>query len=239
MAEDKKDGKKSSWRMKSPFRRGPVKADSGEGRGQTTSTLSLPGPSKTPPIPVEPPKNVGSVQLPKAVKPEVSVLSTDPPVLAEATLGDPAPAELQPTVETSKPKGDYSTNKLLLWDEAYDALKTNDQTKSTIVTYEKLLMDPKEGQVEDASLLDGKSGPERMNILLERSLEKTAKLDKVEGKIAPAIDIVLSVKHTIGTAISPIPIAAAAWTPICIALQVSSYVNSGICRLADLARDFL
>jgi hypothetical protein len=122
MAEDKKDGKKSSWRtrMKSPFRREPVKADSSEGRGQTTSTLSLPGPSKTPPIPVEPPKNAGSVQLPKAVKPEVSVLSTDPPVLAEATLGDPAPAELQPTVETSKPKGDYSTNKLLLWDEAYE-----------------------------------------------------------------------------------------------------------------------
>jgi hypothetical protein len=105
--------------------------------------------------------------------------------------------------------------------------------------YEKLLMDPKEGLVEDALLLDGKSGLERMNILLQRSLEKTAKLDKVEGKIAPAIDIVLSVKHTIGTAISPIPIAAAAWTPICITLQVGLLVELGTDSLADLAQDVL
>ena len=239
MDEHKKDGKKLPWKTRATnFLRGePDKADSSQGRSQ--SPLSLPGPSKTPPIPVEPPKNAGSVQLPKAVKPVVSTVPTSPLVLPQPTLEGSAPAEIQPTVEMSKPKGDYSTNKLLLWDEAYDALKTDDQTKSTMVAYEKLLTDPKEGLVEDASLLDRKSGPERMNILLQRSLEKTANLDKVEGKIAPAIDIVLSVKHTIGTAISPIPIAAAAWTPICITLQVSHYVNSGICRLADLARDVL
>ena len=60
-----------------------------------------------------------------------------------------------------------------------------------------------------------------MDVLLERVLAKTERLDSVESRILPALDIVLSVKHTIGTAVSSVPIAAAAWTPICITLQVS------------------
>ena len=231
MPNQNKDSKKPSW-MKNPFHGKQKKADSSDGRSPTQSARAsptLPGHSKAPPAAVEPPNDTGSVQLPKNVKPEVSTVPTDLPVLADSALGEPAQT-------TSKPEDDYSTYKLLLWDEAYEALKTDDETKTLMATYEEFLADPKEGLVEDASLLDGKSGQEKMNMLLQWSLEKTAKLDKVEARIAPAIDIVLSVKTSIGAALSSIPIAAAVWAPICIILQVSPRTNIWRPRLADRPR---
>lgn len=121
-------------------------------------------------------------------------------------------------VSVSNP--DYSKNKTMLWDEAYESVRQ--ESPDMIQAYEKFLNDPAEGLVvQDASRGDAETRQQRMNTLLQQSLDRTARVDKVEGQIVAALDIVLSVKDVIGTAVSSVPIAAAAWTPICISLQVS------------------
>ncbi|KAK4506434.1 hypothetical protein PRZ48_000166 [Zasmidium cellare] len=126
---------------------------------------------------------------------------------------------LKNTADTTKLANNYSTDKVLLWREAYKALKDDAETQGMVMQYESFLRDPANGLVKAASELDGRPEPEQMDLLLDRSLEKTARMDKVDRRLAFAIDIVLSVKEIVGTAVSSVPIAAAAWTPICIALE--------------------
>ncbi|KAF2171417.1 hypothetical protein M409DRAFT_18533 [Zasmidium cellare ATCC 36951] len=121
--------------------------------------------------------------------------------------------------ETSKPRSDYSTDKLLLWREAYEALKDDAETQSMVLQYEDFLRDPANGLVENATELQGQPELEQMKMLLGRSLERTARMDKFDRGLGLVIDTVLTVKDIVGTALSSVPIAAAAWTPICIALE--------------------
>ncbi len=60
-----------------------------------------------------------------------------------------------------------------------------------------------------------------MNRLLAVGLEKTAAPAKIEKNIGDAIKIVLSVKEAIGSGLQAVPVAALAWTGICVALEVS------------------
>lgn len=143
-------------------------------------------------------------------------------------------AVLSSVPDESRLQGDYTTNKTLLWDDAYLKLKSEDP--KLIEGYEGLLQQ---------EILDGSDVPDpdpnganQMELALNRSLERTAKLDKVEARIRPAIDIVLSVKATIGTALSSVPIAAAAWTPICITLQVCNVSSLRGLDSANLSRSF-
>jgi hypothetical protein len=62
----------------------------------------------------------------------------------------------------------------------------------------------------------------QMDRLLNTGLDKTAKLGHVEKNIGDAINIVLSVKEAIGSALQAVPMAAVAWTGVCVALQASS-----------------
>jgi hypothetical protein len=62
--------------------------------------------------------------------------------------------------------------------------------------------------------------------LLNTSLDKTAKLVHVEKNIGNAINIVLSVKEAVGSALQAVPIAAVTWTSVCVALQASSFLHS-------------
>ena len=61
-----------------------------------------------------------------------------------------------------------------------------------------------------------------MDWLLKKGLDKTAKLVHVEKNIGDAINIVLSVKEAIGSGLQAVPIAALAWTGVCVALQASA-----------------
>lgn len=60
-----------------------------------------------------------------------------------------------------------------------------------------------------------------MDNLLQLGLKATEKLAKTEKNICVAINIVLSLKDAIGGALQPVPVAALAWTGVCVALQAS------------------
>jgi hypothetical protein len=60
-----------------------------------------------------------------------------------------------------------------------------------------------------------------MDDLLKTGLKQTEKLAKIEKNFGVAIGIVLSIKDAIGGALQPVPVAALAWTGVCVALQVS------------------
>jgi hypothetical protein len=55
-------------------------------------------------------------------------------------------------------------------------------------------------------------------LILAWTRQKLAKIEKNNGD---AINIALSVKEAIGSALQAVPIAALAWTGVCVALQAS------------------
>lgn len=73
-----------------------------------------------------------------------------------------------------------------------------------------------------------------MDGLLKTGLDRTAKLANVENNFSVAMDIVLSVKEAIGSALQPIPIAALAWTGVCVALQVIRYSPTNSHHFVDI-----
>ncbi|KAK4915254.1 hypothetical protein LTR66_017100, partial [Elasticomyces elasticus] len=101
-----------------------------------------------------------------------------------------------------------------LWDHAYDGLKTSEP--ELLEGYEKLL---------SMELLPEQTGEGRvtqMDQLLNAGLDRTAKIGEVEGNIGEAIKVVLSVKQAISAGLTTVPIAAAAWTGICVGLEIFS-----------------
>lgn len=76
----------------------------------------------------------------------------------------------------------------------------------------------KENVIEQADQAKRRS---QMDRLLNTGLGKTKKLARVEKNIGNAINIVLSVNEAIGNALQAVPIAALAWTGVCVALQAS------------------
>jgi hypothetical protein len=59
-----------------------------------------------------------------------------------------------------------------------------------------------------------------MEQLVRTGLDKTAREVKVKAGFGPAMDVVISVKDTISSAIQAVPQAALAWAGVCIALEV-------------------
>jgi hypothetical protein len=57
--------------------------------------------------------------------------------------------------------------------------------------------------------------------LIHAGLDKTAREAKVKKSLSVAVDVVMSAKNIISTAIQAVPQAALAWTGICVALEVS------------------
>jgi hypothetical protein len=120
-----------------------------------------------------------------------------------------------------------------LWDRAYDDLKA-DKPK-LLMLYETMLScelddslkETKENVIEQRDPVKRRS---QIDCLFNAGLDKAQKLVNVEKNIGDAINIVLSVKEAIGSALQAVPIAALAWTGVCVALQAS--LPSEICLLA-------
>lgn len=137
-----------------------------------------------------------------------------------------------PPPQPKKPAIDIPPNEL--WDRAYDDLKEAESSSKLIEAYEAILSLELSSEVVDengnkkgGSRKDGsqKGQTERqvqMNTLLDNGLKKTAKLSKVESGLGDAINIVLSLKDALDLGLKAVPVAAAAWSGICVALQVSS-----------------
>jgi hypothetical protein len=110
-----------------------------------------------------------------------------------------------------------------LWDQAYDDIKRENpklmELYETILSHDLGRSNGAEGNVIEQ--MDRKKRRSQMNRLLKTDLDKTEKLAKVEKNIGDAINIVLSIKDAIGSALQAVPIAALAWTGVCVALQAS------------------
>lgn len=147
-----------------------------------------------------------------------------PSYSAQALLSHPESfAENNPT--NSSGDGPLE-NHMKLWDEAYDELKRLDP--ELVKTYEKILSQDYEITPEPEQALenvieqdDRTRRRSQMDRILRKVLLKTSKPAGVEGKVTDAIDVVLSLKEVIGNSLQPVPIAALAWTGVCIGLQVS------------------
>ena len=132
-----------------------------------------------------------------------------------------------PPPQPKKPAIDIPPNEL--WDRAYDDLKQAESSSKLIEAYEAILSLELSSETvdENGNQKDGsqKGQTERqvqMNTLLDNGLKKTAKLSEVESGLSDAINIVLSLKDALDLGLKAVPVAAAAWSGICVALQVSS-----------------
>ena len=137
-----------------------------------------------------------------------------PPALTTSYAQAVPSAAIEPP-PLSEPEG--------LWDRAYDDLKADEP--KLLELYETILSRELDDSSKEAKRNVIETDPAKrrsqMDRLLNTGLDKTERLAKVEKNIGVAINIVLSVKEAIGSALQPVPIAALAWTGICVALQVS------------------
>ena len=172
------------------------------------------------------PEQVASSPCPSAssVQQAVTALSAEHPPLA------PAIAPLAPTtsraqaapsapVDPSPPSQPEQ-----LWDQAYDDLKADEPT--LVELYETILSHELDDNSKEAkgNVIEQTDQPKRqsqMDRLLNTGIDKIKRLAKVEKNIGDAINIVLSVKEAIGSGLQAVPIAALAWTGVCVALQAS------------------
>jgi hypothetical protein len=142
-----------------------------------------------------------------------------------------------PAVPTTPSKSSAQTEPEQLWDQAYDDLK-HDEPK-LFRLYERILSydlggleGAKENIIEQTRRKERQS---QMYSLLNTGLDKTEKLAKVENNIGDAINIVLSIKQAIGSGLQAVPIAALAWTGVCVALQ-ASLLSGLMCWLSSFRR---
>ena len=139
-----------------------------------------------------------------------------------------APATDSTDTETSV-DADSATASLpvRLWDRAYDDLKREE--RGLVDAYEKILSRQLQGGPGSAvpesqpntiaqSNLDARR--RQMAQLIHAGLDKTAREAKVKEGLGVAVDVVLSARDIISSAIQAVPQAALAWTGICLALEV-------------------
>jgi hypothetical protein len=116
-------------------------------------------------------------------------------------------------------------NPIKLWDEAYDQLKRSDP--AIVEAYEKILSqdyetspEAKRAQENVIEQDDWKIRRTQMERILQKILKDIPKPTGVKRIMTDAINVVLSLKEVISTSLQPVPIAALAWTGVCIGLQV-------------------
>lgn len=113
-----------------------------------------------------------------------------------------------------------------LWDEAYDELRRREP--ELVKAYEKILSHDYEvtreaeqrAQENHIEQDDWTRRRMQMDQILRNVLQNTTKPAAAERRVKDAIDVILSLKGVIGTSLQPVPIAALAWTGVCIGLQV-------------------
>jgi N-terminal domain of NWD NACHT-NTPase len=123
------------------------------------------------------------------------------------------------------PREGTSDDHMKLWDEAYDELRRLEP--GLVGAYEKILShdyevarEAERAQENHIEQDDWTRRRMQMDQILRNVLQHTTKPTGAEGRAKDAIDVVLSLKEVIGSSLQPVPIAALAWTGVCIGLQV-------------------
>ncbi|KAK2734227.1 hypothetical protein FQN57_001748 [Myotisia sp. PD_48] len=114
-------------------------------------------------------------------------------------------------------------NPIKLWDEAYDQLKRLEP--AIVEAYEKILSQDYEGNQAQENVIEQGDWSRRrsqMDRILRNVLQDIPKPTGGERVMADAINVILSLKEVIGHSLHPVPVAAVAWTGVCIGLQLAS-----------------
>jgi hypothetical protein len=165
----------------------------------------------------------------KAISPPTLLASLvqEPAATPSAEYPPPATAKSSTAQEATSGQKDPAvlTTPEQLWDQAYDDLKHDESESKLFDLYESILscrLDGSKGAKGNVIEQNRMKRRSQMDWLLGKGLDKTAMLVHVEKNIGDAINIVLSVKEAIGSALQAVPIAALAWTGVCVALQASA-----------------
>lgn len=165
----------------------------GPGSAEKTSSLSIAQPAS-------------AVQL------SPTTISIKPP---------PSPVQLAPTTSSSHLAAIAASVPVTLseelWDRAYDLLK--DEEKKIVQKYERVLSQEllPEGSIEQR---DHGKRRSQMKQLLQSGLQRTEKEAKRKESLGTIVQVVLSAKGMVDSAIQAVPQAAFAWAGIGLALQV-------------------
>lgn len=124
-----------------------------------------------------------------------------------------------------------------LWDEAYDELRRLEP--ELVKAYEKILSHDykisREAERAEENHIEQDDRTRRrsqMDQILRGILQNTGRPTGAERRVEDAIDVVLSLKQVIGSSLQPVPIAALAWTGVCIGLQVIN-IRTNLCTYSS------
>lgn len=175
-----------------------------------------------------PPTNVGLEPPQDAAAPASSVHRLAPP---HSPILHPSATSQAPTSTTQPPSSATSSSPKVserLWNEAYDRLKQKEL--KLVDAYERILSrevekddSSVEGSQMDKNSIEQTDKAKRwsqMELLVEAGLKKTERESKMKETVGTAMQVVLSVKDLVGSALETIPQAALAWTGVCFAMQV-------------------
>ncbi|CAI7665252.1 unnamed protein product [Penicillium glandicola] len=128
-----------------------------------------------------------------------------------------------------------------LWDQAYKQLGSEE--KELVERYEKILsiklpkgksgepdnvknivcQDDKSGEPDNVKNIvcqDDEGREKQMKLLMSVGLERIKSLQKIEDRMAPAVNVVASFRQTVSGAISAFTVPALAWCAVCIGLEL-------------------
>ncbi|PNP37257.1 hypothetical protein TGAMA5MH_10826 [Trichoderma gamsii] len=118
-----------------------------------------------------------------------------------------------------------------LWDRAYDELKENETSEAALVqAYEKILSrhlrdrDPaSDNDIDEENIIaqdDPGARRTQMNQLVTSGLAKIKRETKIKESVDKGVQVIMSAKDIISSAIQTVPQAALAWTGVCVALEI-------------------
>ncbi|UKZ84837.1 uncharacterized protein TrAFT101_000727 [Trichoderma asperellum] len=173
---------------------------------------------------------------------DASTLSNAIPASSTSVDASPAPISSFIAVSNARPELEpalvivdrSSRSPEHLWDLAYDELKVNDA--ALVDAYEKILSchlcdrDPEsDGDVDEENIIaQGDPGARRaqMEQLVTSGLVKIKREAKMKESLDKGMQVVMSAKEVIRSAIQTIPQAALAWTGVCVALELFCNLTS-------------
>jgi hypothetical protein len=147
----------------------------------------------------------------------------------------PAPASSVPAVSKAhsglesrpRPSSIIAHNASLpehLWDRAYDELKANEAEAALVEAYEKVLSRHLESERDIDANIIAQGNPDarraQMNQLVTSGLAKIKRETKIKESLDKGVQVIMSAKDIISSAIQTVPQAALAWTGVCVALEV-------------------
>ncbi|KAK4458987.1 hypothetical protein QBC42DRAFT_232749 [Cladorrhinum samala] len=156
-------------------------------------------------------------------------LATSPELASSQQIISPSRAQPSPTppIDSADQESTIASLPVQLWDRAYNELK-QEETK-LLDAYEKILSRQLQEGLgsavpESQPNIIAQDKPDmrrhQMTRLIQSGLDKIKRQAKLKGALDKPVEVVLSAKNLISSAIQVVPQAALAWSGICVALEI-------------------